>query len=454
MNIERVVHRNRNLRFTREADAVFIQFPESLKKGEESITIYYGGVPKVPDWSIPMNGGVFWDTDNEGNPWAQVACQGSGASLWWPNKDHLSDEPDSMKIWITVPDNFMEISNGRLLNKTPIPGNKMRYEWYVSYPINNYNVTFNIGKYEHFSDRYINGDTITIDYYVMPYNRTIADSMFSKTKPMLDVFEKCFGKYPFPRDGFTLVESIYPMEHQSGVCLGKITPDKASSHNPLMWHESAHEWWGNAISCTDMADMWFHEAFATYAEALVIENEFGKEMATHFLRSQGIANKHPIIGIKDVNHIFYDIGDMYGKGSMVLHTLRNVIDNDTLWFSLLQGIMDRFRYQTLTSDDLVGFISKYTRTDLDYFFDHYLKKTTIPELHIRLEEQGADLVLHYRWQNVDAGFRMPAKVTNGNAVYRFIHPSVEWQREVISGISAADFEVNDEEFLIEVIEDN
>lgn len=386
MNIERVVHRNKNLHFTREADAVFIHFPTVVKSEEEEITIYYGGIPKVPDWTIPMNGGILWDTDNKGNPWAQIVCQGSGASLWWPNKDHLSDEPDSMKIWITVPDEYMEISNGRLLNKTRMPENKMRYEWYVSYPINNYNVTFNIGKYEHFTDRYINGDTLTIDYYVMPYNRALADTMFSKTKTMLAVFEKYFGKYPFPRDGFALVESIYPMEHQSGVCLGKITPDKVSSHNPLMWHESAHEWWGNAISCTDMADLWFHEAFATYAEALVIENEFGKDMATHFLGSQAMSNKHPIIGIKDVNHIFYDIGDMYGKGSMVLHTLRNVIDNDSIWFAMLRGIMDRFRYKTLTSDELTGFISSSTGKDFGYFFDQYLKKTTIPELHMRLEE--------------------------------------------------------------------
>jgi hypothetical protein len=454
MNIDRVVYRNKTLRYTREADAVFIHFPEKLKAGEESITIYYGGVPKVPDWSIPMDGGVLWDVDNKGNPWAQVVCQGSGASLWWPNKDHLSDEPDSMKIWITVPGEYTEISNGRLLKKTSMPGNKVRHEWYVSYPINNYNVTFNIGKYEHFSDLYISDDTLTIDYYVMPYNRALADTMFTQTKPMLAAFEKYFGKYPFPRDGFTLVETLYPMEHQSGVCLGKITRETASSHSPLLWHESAHEWWGNAVSCTDMADMWFHEAFATYAEALVVENEFGKEYATRFLKSQGMRNQYPIVGIKDVNHIHYDIGDMYGKGSLVLHTLRQVIDNDTVWFDLLHNIMKRFRYQTLTTDDLVAFINAYTKKDLTYFFDQYLKTTTIPELHYRLEEKGEDLVLHYRWQNVNKGFSMPVPITTGNEPDRFIQPHDEWQQELIPQVSVDDFEVVDEAFLIEVVEDD
>jgi hypothetical protein len=452
MKIDKILYRNKALAYTREADAVFIHFPEIVRdKGE--IVIYYGGTPQVPDWTIPMNGGVLWDKDNEGNPWAQVVCQGSGASLWWPNKDHLSDEPDSMKIWITVPEMYTEISNGRLKKKTPLPGNRMRYEWSVSYPINNYNVTFNIGKYTHWRDHYMTDDTLTIDYYVMPYNRARADTMFAQTKSMIAGFEKYFGKYPFSRDGFTLVETIYPMEHQSGVCLGKITAENATSHNPLLWHESAHEWWGNAISCTDMADMWFHEAFATYAESLLIEREFGKEQAEHYLRAQGVSNKYPIVGVKDVNHIFYDIVDMYGKGSIVLHTLRNVIDNDSVWFDLLHAIQNQFRYKTLTSDQLVSFINQFTGKDFNSFFDHYLKKTNIPEFHYRLEQKGNDLLLHYRWDKVDSTFRMPIKVTTALDQHTLIRPTNDWQKMTITNLDAADFDVDEDGFLVDVMEE-
>jgi aminopeptidase N len=452
MKIDRIMYKNKELTFTRDENAVFIRFPEVVReKGE--IIVYYGGIPQTPNWNIPMNGGVLWDKDDDGNSWAQVVCQGSGASLWWPNKDHLSDEPDSMKIWITVPDKYTEISNGRLQGKKPLSGNRMRYEWYVSYPINNYNVTFNIGKYTHWRDYYVTDDTLTIDYYVMPYNRARADTMFQQTKPMIAGFEKYFGKYPFSRDGFTLVETIYPMEHQSGVCLGKITVENATSHNPLLWHESAHEWWGNAISCTDMADMWFHEAFATYAESLLIEREFGKEQAEHFLRSQLVSNKYPIVGVKEVNHIFYDIGDMYSKGSIVLHTLRNAIDNDSVWFDLLPAIQNEFRYKTLTSDQLVDFINQFTGKDRTSFFDHYLKNVTLPVFRFRLEKKGKDLVLHYRWDKVDEGFKMPMRVTVALDRYALIHPSIEWQKMSISNLNVADFGVDEDGFLVEVVEE-
>ena len=349
MKIDKIIYKDQRLAYTREFNAVFIDFPEELKPGTVSeIRVYYEGIPKTPDWSIPMNGGVLWDKDSLGNPWAQMVCQGSGASLWWPNKDHQSDEPDSMKIWITVPSEFTEISNGRLIRKTPQHDNQTRYEWFVSYPINNYNVTFNIGKYVHYSDRYISDDTLTIDYYVMAYNLNRSKKMFAQVKPMLECFEKNFGKYPFKRDGFTLIESLYPMEHQSGVCIGKINQENSGDTNPLMWHESAHEWWGNSITSKDIADMWIHEAFATYAETQVIEHRFGKEVAYESILDQvdAVHNEEPVIGVYDVNHIYYDIADMYSKGSLMLHTFRNVLNNDTLWVNLLRDIQTHFRYQT------------------------------------------------------------------------------------------------------------
>ncbi len=451
MNIERIEYEGHVLPYNREFDAVFIDFPHKIDPGTNAaLKIYYEGVPKVPDRNIPMDGGVLWDTDSLGNLWAQVVCQGSGASLWWPNKDHQSDEPDSMKIWITVPDQYSEISNGRLLRKTPLHDSKMRYEWFVSYPINNYDVTFNIGKYAHYEDRYISGDTLSIDYYVMSYNLARARSAFRQVKPMLRIFEKNFGAYPFRRDGFTLVESLYPMEHQSGVCIGKIGPERTIDANPLLWHECAHEWWGNAITSKDIADMWIHEAFATYAELLVIEDQFGKEPSLGFLEDQinAVSGKEPVIGVYDVNHIHYDIADMYSKGSLMLHTFRSVLNNDTLWVNLLRDIQKRFRYQTLTSDELVAFINTRTHADYSYLFDQYLHYKDIPVLNVTMEQKGADLQIKYHWQADVKDFRMPVRVTVGGGNMDFIYPVQNWKTLLLKNMTLEEFDVDTQNFYI------
>ncbi|MCF6403087.1 carboxypeptidase-like regulatory domain-containing protein [Chitinophaga filiformis] len=454
MRIEKIMYGGQPLSFTREEDAVFVRFPVTLPAGsEETITVYYDGVPQVPDLKISMHGGVLWDKDEEGNPWVQVVCQGSGASLWWPNKDHLSDEPDSMRIWITIPNGFTEISNGRLQRKTPVGTHKTRYEWLVTYPINNYNATFCIGKYVHLTDAYVSGgDTLTLDYYVMPYNVERTKVMFAQVKPMLACFEQHFGKYPFSRDGFTLLESPYPMEHQSGVCIGKIKEGMRLDYVPLLWHESAHEWWGNAISCKDIADMWIHEAFATYAESLMMECIEGKTIGPMYLNTQKeqVNNSEPVTGAYDVNHIHYDIGDMYTKGSLMLNTLRFVVDNDTLWFALLKDIQQHFRYQTLSSDELVNYISLRTGRDYTWFFDQYLKYTSLPKLEISLKEKGNNVQLTYRWQADVPGFRMPVKVTVARGRFGFIYPTTDWQTMTLKQMREDDFEVDEEHFYIQV----
>jgi hypothetical protein len=451
MQIDSIIYKNKSLRYRREFDAVFIEFPEEFRRGQQhEIKVFYQGIPQVPDWSIPMYGGVLWDKDSLGNHWAQVVCQGSGASLWWPNKDHQSDEPDSMKIWVTVPSDYSEISNGRLIAKTPQPGGRVRFEWFVSYPINNYNVSFSIGKYAHFTDRFMSDDTLTIDYYVMPYNLERAKKMFKQVEPMLKIFEKNFGKYPFKRDGFTLMESLYPMEHQSGVSIGKITQQNSGETNPLLWHEAAHEWWGNAITSKDIADMWIHEAFATYAETLVIEDLFGKEAAYESMADQAnaVIGKEPITGVYDVNHIHYDIGDMYSKGSLMLHTFRNILNDDKKWVKLLKAIQQNFRYKTISADELISFISSQTGKDYNYFFDQYLHYTDIPTLDIELEESGRDLKIRYRWRANVKNFRMPARVTTRAAHFEFIYPTTEWKTVLLQNISASEFDVDDESLYI------
>jgi len=453
MAIDSIVYRHQPLRYTREFNAVFIDYPETIPAGMEAeVKVYYNGVPKTPNWKIPMDGGVLWDKDSLGHVWAQVVCQGSGASLWWPNKDHQSDEPDSMKIWITVPAPYTEISNGRLQRTTPMPGNRTRYEWYVSYPINNYNVTFNVGYYTHLEDRYISDDTLTLDYYVMPYNRDRAQRIFKQVKPMLKTFEKSFGKYPFKRDGFTLVESLYPMEHQSGVCFGKITPQNVTDNMPLLWHESAHEWWGNAITTKDIADMWIHEAFATYSEIMVIEDWFGKDHVSEALDYQmnAVIGREPVIGVYDVNHIHYDIGDMYSKGSLLLHTFRNVLNNDALWVKLLHDIQQQFRYQTITTHDLITFINTRTRTDYTYLFEQYLKHTALPKLVVTLKQKGNDLEVHYAWQADVPGFRMPVRITTAPGTMSFIYPATKSKTMVLKNMTREEFGVDDENAYIDV----
>ncbi|MEE9169529.1 MAG: M1 family metallopeptidase, partial [bacterium] len=349
MQIDRIVFEDLELPFEREYGAVFIQFPRTMKKDmEREITVFYSGKPQVAE-RPPWEGGLVWREDEEGNPWVAVTCQGTGAYVWWPNKEHQSDEPDSMMISVTVPDSLMNISNGRLRGKTELQDGWTRYDWFVSYPINNYNVTLNIGKYAHFSEEYVDmdGDALTLDYYVMPYNLDKAKKQFEQVKPMMACFEKFFGKYPFSNDVYKLVESPHlGMEHQSAVAygnkflqgyLGKASSEVGTKFDFIIVHESAHEWWGNSVTSKDIADMWIHESFGAYAEALYVECLFGYDEALEYVNGKkpGIGNARPIIGVYGVNN--EGSKDMYDKGQLFLNTLRHVIDNDSLWFETIYG---------------------------------------------------------------------------------------------------------------------
>jgi aminopeptidase N len=438
---------------------VFVEFPQTMQMGkEQEIVIHYSGKPKEPNFDIPMDGGFLWDKDKEGNPWVQVVCQGSGASLWWPNKDHLSDEPDSVRIAVTVPKALMNISNGRLRSTKELPGNQTKYEWYVSYPINNYNVTLNIGKYTHLQDTYITTDTLTLDYYVMPYNLQKGKVIFSQVKPMLASLESNYGKYPFKRDGFKLMESLYPMEHQSAVSFGKIPEgeiqDSTQAPMGLVWHEVSHEWWGNNVSCKDVADMWIHEAFAVYAERLPLKKSHGKEGETAYISGlpEQVSGKEPIIGVYDVNHIHYDIEDMYSKAALMLHTFSNVLNNDKLWADILKGIQKDFQYKTVTTEDIVQYINTKTKSDYTYFFDQYLRHTAIPTLDIKYSMKGELLTVSYKWTADVAGFRMPIKVTKAKGKYEFIYPTTTWQTLTLPNMDSDDFVVDEDNFYVNVEE--
>ncbi|MGB3948257.1 MAG: M1 family metallopeptidase, partial [Bacteroidia bacterium] len=299
MKIEKIEYNNQLLNYKREFDAVFIDFPQTIPKGSvQQLKIFYSGKPqsaKRPPW----DGGFIWDKDSEGNPWVGVSCQGTGASLWWPCKDHQSDEPNEMLIRVTVPQGLSNISNGRLKRATTLPDGATKFEWYVSYPINTYNVTMNIANYKTISDTYTNlnfDDTLTLDYFVLANNCTKAETQFEQVKPMMDCFYNILGEYPFVKDGYKLVETPYlGMEHQSCIAYGNkfkngylgINRSGTPYHfDYIIIHESAHEWWGNSITTNDIADMWIHEGFGTYSEALYIECLYGHDAYLEYINAE------------------------------------------------------------------------------------------------------------------------------------------------------------------------
>lgn len=469
MSVDSIIYRGKMLGFEREFNAIYVDFPETLRRDSvEEINVYFSGRPVDFDPEIPLYASFLWVEDLNGNPWLQAICQGYGASGWWPNKDHLSDEPDSAAISITVPPDLNVVANGRLRNRTPLENGKTRFDWFVSYPINNYNLTLNAGKYAHFQDKYTNGtDTLDLDYHVMPYNLERAKKKTKMVKPMLRTYEKFFGAYPFPRDGFKLVETPHAMEHQSCVALGFeyfAEPDDADPETTqpdfgsgdidfqIVLHETAHEWWGNSVSCTDNAELWIHEAFATYAEALYIEDHYGYANSQIYLNAmkQWVNNKTPIIGKFNVNHIHYDISDMYYKGALMLNTFRHMIDNDSVWFSLLKGIQSEFKYKIVTTEHIVQYINQNTGTDCTWFFDQYLRNTGIPKLELAFENNKGKKLMKYRWVADVNGFKMPVKYTVGKGVPGLLHPTVNWKKVELPESGKEEVNVNTEQFYINV----
>jgi len=455
MQIEKITFHGQPLSFTREFNAVFIHFPKKLEPAiTYEITIVYSGKPQRPD-GTSLAGGIFWLQDKEGNYWIETVTQGSGASLWWPCKDHLSDKPDSMRIRVAVPKGLTNISNGKLQKKSELVNGQTLYDWYVHYPINTYCVAMNIGSYVHLSDQLVrDDDTLKLHYYSKPYDVSLTKPLFKKVKPMLFVFEKYFGKYPFSRDGFTVMESIYPMEHQSAVTFGSLfNPFNSDNYDSAditrtMWHEAAHEWWGNNVTVKDYADLWIHEAFATYAEVLAYKELNGAQAEKKYLKNQIPGNKEPIIGKYDVND--FHLGDMYSKGVLMLYTLQNVINNDSLWFDLLREIQRHFAFQTITTNDLVNFINQQTKTDFTYFFNQYLKFSSIPELQLEFERQGKETHVRYKWHTDEPNFSMPIKVTTSESNYEFIRPTQEWKELFLKNMKAKNFNVDTEHFYISV----
>lgn len=449
--IDSVIQDGQPLTYRRDGNAYFVTMKTKQPLGSsQTVTVYYHGKPRVAK-RAPWDGGFVWTRDSLGNDWIATACQGVGASIWWPNKDIQADEPDSQRIAITVPDTLIDVSNGRLRNKTHHADGTMTYEWFVEDPINNYDVAANVGKYVHFADTYQGEDgLLTLDYYVLPYHLSVAKVQFEQVKSMLKCFEYWFGPYPWYKDGYKLVETPYlGMEHQSCVGYGNhyengyLGRDLSHTGWGLKWdfiivHESAHEWFGNNITSKDIADMWVHESFANYAEGLYTECLFGKKAGEEYTRGtrKNIQNDKPIIGHYGVND--EGSGDMYYKGGNMLLAIREIINNDEKWRSILRGLNKTFWHQTVTGKQIENYISTQSGINFSKVFQQYLTTTQVPQFNYYIKDNQ----LHYKWTNVVRGFDMPLKVTLSGDNFSFIHPTEQW-KTISLKVNPQQFKVDD-----------
>ncbi|MDB5061789.1 MAG: peptidase [Mucilaginibacter sp.] len=463
LKLEKIVYKGKELPYTREFNAVFVTFPQAITKGsKDQFTVYYSGNPVIAK-RAPWDGGVEYHVDSLGHNWVSTACQGMGASVWWPTKDQQADEVDSALISISVPKGLKDVSNGRLRKITQLKDGYTRFDWFVSQPINNYNIEANIGDYAHITDTYTGEKgKLTLDYWPLSYNVAKAKKQFDKNvKPMLKAFEHWFGPYPFYEDGYKLIETHHlGMEHQSGVAYGNhygngyLGRDMSGTGWGLKWdfivvHESGHEWFGNNITSKDLADMWIHESFTNYSESLFIESIWGKQAGQEYVHGtrMAIQNDSPIIGAYGVNK--EGSGDMYCKGGNMLNIIRTIINDDEKWRNILRGLNKTFYHQTVTYEQVVDYINQQSGKNLTPVFDQYLKYTNIPTLEF-MTLRGE---LMCRWIANAPNFNMPVKVRIKGGEYKFITPGTRFSPVNIDGATKDNVEVDTFNYYIGVLVD-
>ena len=426
----------KNQPIKRNGNTFFIAYPGEYKKNHvDSVIIYFSGKPREA-LNPPWDGGWIWRKDQNGNPWMSVACQGLGASVWFPCKDHQSDEPDmGASLSISVADSLSAIGNGILRSKQPNDNGTTTWKWEVVNPINNYNIIPYIGKYTSWSDT-LDGEKgqLNCSYWVLDDNLEKAQQQFGRdVHTMLKEFEDWFVPYTFYEDGFKLVESPHlGMEHQSAIAYGNqyrngyLGRDLSNTGWGLKWdfiiiHEAGHEWFGNNITTKDVADMWVHEGFTAYSETLFTQYHYGTEAGNDYVigTRREIENDKTVIGVYGVNQ--EGSGDMYYKGSNMLHTIRHVVNDDSLFRSVLRGLNKTFYHQTVTTQQIEGYISKMVRKDLSKIFDQYLRTTKIPVLEYKIQGDR----FSYRWSNCVKGFNMPVMLADDASTW--LYPTTQWK---------------------------
>ena len=452
LSVDKVEYKGKSLPFSREYNAVFVDFPDYIEKGKlDSFTVHYSGNP-IQATRAPWDGGFDWKKDSNGKPWVATACQGLGASVWWPNKDHQSDEVNSMLISVSVPNEVMNVSNGKLIKTEKLKNGYTKYHWKVENPINNYNVALNIGDYSHFQETY-KGEKgpLSVDYYVLKENADKIDHLKKNANETLKAFEHWFGPYPFYEDGYKLVETAHlGMEHQSAIAYGNkyqngyLGGDGSRTGWGKKWdfivvHESGHEWFGNNITAKDLGDMWIHESFTNYSEALFIDFFYGKEASQAYVNGnrRGIQNDSPIQGPYNVNK--EGSGDMYNKGGVLHNMIRTMIDNDEKWLKILRGLNQVFYHKTVDYNDILGYMSQESGINLDKTFEQYVRRTSIPTLEVIENNPGVFMI---RWNSEVEGFDMPVHIFDKDGKRQLINPTDKFKIMRLDGLTRDNFKVD------------
>lgn len=459
MKVDSIVWNTKKLKYVRDNDAVFIDFPEKLvSKSNHKLKFYYSGNPKIAK-NAPWDGGFVFKKDSNGKDFIAVAVQGTGASLWYPVKDSQTDEPDNgASIKVAVPNGLMNVSNGRFLGSEDLKNGYTRWDWEVKNPINNYTITINVADYVHIQDKMPDLD---LDYYVLRENETKAREHFAEVKPMMECFQSKFGRYPFWEDGYKLVETPYlGMEHQSAVAYGNkykkgyMGFDLSGTGVGMFFdyitiHETGHEWFGNSITSMDIADMWIHEGFTTYSETVFIECIKGYDDAMKYINGQAknVRNDRPIIGQYGVNN--EGSGDMYYKGSLMLNTLRHIIADDTKWWKIIFDYSETFKKKIITTATVIDYFNKASGLNLTPVFNQYLNTNQVP--HFVYKVNGD--YLYYSWENVNDDFNMPIDIGFDNKKIR-LYPTLKEQKIKLKKLNKRSFQIYDNQFFVKIKEDN
>tara|TARA_B100000900_G_scaffold414937_1_gene443126 strand:- start:386 stop:2041 length:1656 start_codon:yes stop_codon:yes gene_type:complete len=458
LNIKKITHENQNLSYSREFDAVLINFKSIIKKDSIfEFTVFYEGIPQGAE-NPPWAGGFTWSKDKDGRDWIAVSCEGEGARIWWPNKDHITAEGDSVRMAYTVPSDLVAVGNGKLRSIKKL-GDKTTYEWFVRNPINNYNISVQIGNYVAVQDTFLKGkDTHLMNHYVLDYNKELASNFFPQSKEVIRFYEKYFGDYQWYEDGYKLIEVPYlGMEHQSAVTYGNgfsiYNGVRSKSWpmygviDPLIIHETGHEWFGNSVTASDPTHIWIHEGLQVYSEALYFEDKFKSyEVGIHYLNTlkNRIVNEIPIVGRENENHWALH-GDTYMKGAWVMHSLRSVINNDDIWFKILKEFMIENAKGFANTEDFFDKVNEKSGIDFSYFAKQYFYSPHQPQL----EFYQTDSKYFYRWNNVNNDFNMPIDLlVNGKE--KRVTPSMKFESFEISKHSQ--IEVADWKFYVQPIE--
>ena len=454
--ISKVMFRGVEAKFTRQGETFYVDAPETMRQGETyEFQVFYSGTPK----ETGRFGGMVFTKDTTGHPWIFTSDEDDGARVWFPNKDQWRDEPeDGVEMDVSVPNGLMDVSNGRLVRKEPQPDGYTRWHWKVTYPINNYDISLNIGRYVHFQDKPLG--KLTLDFYALPEDLAKAKVQFAQARPMLQIFNRHFGEYPFLRDGYKLVEAAYTgMDHHSAVAYGNhfnngyggrdwtgvgISP----RFDFIIIHESGHEWFGNSITAADRADMWIHEGFCTYAEDVYVQGMWGTRDAIRYVNGyrSHVRNRYPVLQERGIDAGPRD-EDQYFKIALFLNTMRSVVDNDAKWWAVLHAFAEHFKYQTILTEDVVGFFDRELGSNYTALFYEYLRHADLPQLDLQFDDAKGSV--KYRWIAQEPGFNMPVKAGDPKA-WTVLHPTSEWQTTAGTRNS---FKVATDLFYIQVVRD-